>query len=213
MIDIDLKNVKGIILDIDNTLYPYAPCNQYAQQICFEYLQEQFPDTTIETFKQLYSKGRKNTHHTLHTQGASHSRFLYFQQLLESLLGSSHYQMTLHLEQLYWNAFLEKMELDTQAKLFLQRCREQKLPICLLTDLTANIQFRKVLKLGLQDYCSFIVTSEEAGVEKPHPYMFMLALKKLNLATHEVVMIGDNKDKDIKGAELLGIKTFYYTPS
>jgi len=53
------------------------------------------------------------------------------------------------------------------------------------------------------------VTSEEAGKEKPHPYMFMLALQKLNLQTNDVCMIGDSFKKDIFGASNLNIKSIW----
>ena len=81
--------------------------------------------------------------------------------------------------------------------------------ICLVTDLTAHIQHRKIKKLKLEDYVSFAVTSEEAGKEKPHPYMFMMALEKLNLKAEEVCMVGDSFKKDIIGASNLGIKSIW----
>jgi putative hydrolase of the HAD superfamily len=81
--------------------------------------------------------------------------------------------------------------------------------ICLVTDLTAHIQYRKIHKLKLNQYCQSIVTSEEAGKEKPNPLMFKLALQKLNLKSSEVCMIGDNFKKDIFGANSLNIHTIW----
>jgi len=77
-----------------------------------------------------------------------------------------------------------------------------------VTDLTAQIQLQKWQKLGLQRYIDFLVSSEEAGVEKPSPYIFELALDKLQLKAHEVIMIGDNANKDIAGANALQIKAY-----
>jgi putative hydrolase of the HAD superfamily len=43
----------------------------------------------------------------------------------------------------------------------------------------------------------YLVSSEEAGAEKPDPKVFELSLEKLGLKKDEVVMIGDNYEKDI----------------
>ena len=55
-----------------------------------------------------------------------------------------------------------------------------------------------------------LVTSEEVGKEKPHPYMFMSALQKVDLKANEVCMIGDNFKKDIKGSASLGIESIWF---
>jgi putative hydrolase of the HAD superfamily len=53
-----------------------------------------------------------------------------------------------------------------------------------------------------------MLSSEEAGIEKPSPVIFGKALSKLNLKAEEVIMIGDNEEKDILGAEAMGIKSY-----
>lgn len=63
---------------------------------------------------------------------------------------------------IYWDAFLENIiPFDGVYKLL----EKYKNNICLVTDLTAHIQYRKVEKLKLNEYCQAIVTSEEAGKE------------------------------------------------
>jgi putative hydrolase of the HAD superfamily len=53
------------------------------------------------------------------------------------------------------------------------------------------------------------VTSEEAGKEKPHPFIFHLALEKLKIQKYDVCMIGDSYSKDIVGAINLEIKSIW----
>ncbi len=55
-----------------------------------------------------------------------------------------------------------------------------------------------------------IVTAQEAGVEKPHPRMFELALQKLQMQPHEVVMVGDSHERDIAGAQAMGITAVWF---
>ena len=104
--------------------------------------------------------------------------------------------------------FLDRMQIDKSANKFINKCYEAHIPICCITDLTAQIQFRKIVKLNIEKKIKLIVTSEEAGIEKPNKKIFNLALEKINLQYNDVIMIGDSTSKDIKGAESLGIKSY-----
>ena len=72
----------------------------------------------------------------------------------------------------------------------------------------AHFQVQKLQKLKVDHLIDYLVTSEEAGKEKPHSEIFLLALAKLDLQINNVIMIGDNQIKDIEGAEKLGIKAY-----
>ena len=61
-----------------------------------------------------------------------------------------------------------------------------------ITDLTAQIQFRKLIYFGLDELFDYVVTSEEAGMDKPHKSAFELAIKKLNCRPEKIIMIGDD---------------------
>lgn len=199
---------KGILLDIDNTLYAYEPLHQVAQATVFEFVENEFAldIAKIEkAFKQAKLHVKQNTPET----ASSHNRLLYMQNFCEILqLDSLSLSMTLY--NLYWDTFLSELSLSHGAVTFFQRYGH--LPICLVTDLTAHIQHRKVEKLELSRWANYMVTSEEAGCEKPHPFMFQLALHKLGLQPKDVCMIGDSFKKDIQGAQRLGIDAFWLAP-
>ena len=74
------------------------------------------------------------------------------------------------------------------------------IPTAIVTDLTAQIQFRKVVYFGLDHYFDYIVTSEEAGFDKPHQAPFQIALEKMRPKGDCIWTIGDNPVNDIKGA-------------
>ena len=100
------------------------------------------------------------------------------------------------------------MNINKNALLFIQKCRKLNIDICIVTDMIAKIQIRKLQKLGISQYIKYLVTSEEVGVEKPNHKIFQTALNKLDLPSQNVIMIGDNEEKDIKGAESIGIKSY-----
>lgn len=60
---------------------------------------------------------------------------------------------------------------------------------------------------GLRKYFEVIVASTEAGVKKPDPRIFTLALEKANCEPKKAAMIGDRLDNDIFPANVLGFTT------
>ena len=118
------------------------------------------------------------------------------------------WELAFKYEEIYWSTLIDNMLLTEDALALLKECKRLKIDICVVSDMTVNIQVRKLRKLGVSDYIKYLVTSEEVGEEKPSAKMFKTALKKLKLKPNEVIMIGDSESKDIKGAEALGIRPY-----
>ncbi|MCT7433177.1 HAD family hydrolase [Aliarcobacter cryaerophilus] len=200
-----MDKYKGILLDIDNTLYNYDITHKIAKNQVLEFCINEL-NLEKDIVENAYEIGRKKVHIELSETAASHNRLLYFQKMCEILnINSLDYAFRIY--NIYWDTFLENMTPFDGIYDFLEKYKNK---ICLVTDLTAHIQYRKIEKLKLNQFIDKIVTSEEAGREKPHPYMFMLALEKLNLGKHEVCMIGDSFKKDILGASNLGIDSIWF---
>jgi len=196
---------KAILLDIDNTLYEYNAAHSSAKKSVMEFCTKNFA-LDEKTIEKAYNEARKKIHIELFETASSHNRLLYFQKMCE-ILSLNPLQYSFELYNIYWDSFLENIVPFDGVYELLEKYRNK---ICLLTDLTAHIQYRKIEKLKLNKYCQMIVTSEEAGREKPHPYMFMMALQKLDLKAEDVCMIGDSFKKDIFGASNLGIDTIWF---
>jgi putative hydrolase of the HAD superfamily len=160
-------------------------------------------------FIELYNQMKSKVNKQLHGQASCHSRLLYFQYLFEALDGKTKFDKPLKYYKLYWNSFFEAMEVLPEADLFLKKCLSLNIPIAIVTDLTTDVQLEKIQKLGIESYIKFLVSSEEAGKEKPEPEMFLLALQKLKLNSTEVIMIGDSLRADKAGAEALNIKWYH----
>ncbi|MBQ2954081.1 MAG: HAD-IIIA family hydrolase [Clostridia bacterium] len=62
---------------------------------------------------------------------------------------------------------------------------------------------------GLLEYIDLVIASAEAGVAKPDPAIFRLALKRAGCAAAEAVMIGDRLDNDIAPAKTVGMRTVW----
>ncbi len=196
---------KGILLDIDNTIYDYNKVHYFAKNKVLNYCIDTF-NLCNDDVIYAYERARKQVHVELSETAASHNRLLYFQKMLE-ILNINPIKHSLKLYNIYWDNFLEVIIPFEEIYLLLDKYKDR---ICLITDLTAHIQYRKINKIGLEKYCDKLVTSEETGHEKPHPYIFISALNKLGLRADEVCMIGDNFKKDILGSAALGIESIWF---
>lgn len=68
-------------------------------------------------------------------------------------------------------------------------------------------------RVGADQYFSGIFCSADIGFEKPDKRFFQVIIKKIGCLPEELVMTGDNYQKDIEGAKLCGIRTVFFNSS
>lgn len=85
--------------------------------------------------------------------------------------------------------------------------------LAIVTNGLTDVQDRRVRKSIIGKYFYDVVISEEAGVKKPDPEIFSLALKSFgNADKSQVLMVGDSLTSDIQGGMNFGIDTCWYNP-
>lgn len=83
----------------------------------------------------------------------------------------------------------------------------------IITNGFEEVQFKKLRKSGIADFFDQVIHSEMAGVKKPHPAIFEMALERSGTSAKSAVMVGDNLEADILGAQALGFHTIHFDPS
>ncbi len=73
-----------------------------------------------------------------------------------------------------------------------------------------EVQYKKLAACGLRDYFDTIILSEDAGSNKPSLQYFDYALQKSGAAKDTTLMIGDNLQTDIMGANRAGLDTILF---
>ena len=189
----------AFLFDTDNTLYPYDPAHAAAQAAVRDKVVSTL-SISPEEFDQAFKQARNQVKTRLKHTASSHSRLLYLQRMLEIMGLGSQVLLALDFEQTYWRTFLCNAVLFDGVKELLDDIRLLGIPTTIVTDLTAQIQFRKVVYFGLDHYFDYIVTSEEARFDKPHEAPFQIALEKMRPKGNCIWMIGDNPMSDIRGA-------------
>lgn len=64
-------------------------------------------------------------------------------------------------------------------------------------------------RFGIAKYFDFILTSAACSYRKPHRRIFELALSNWYFLPSEAVMVGDNLDADVRGAQSVGLLTVW----
>ena len=197
--------IKAVLFDLDNTLYEYEKCDNAGLDPVFTSLSLMF-NKPKETVKEIFHESRKKVKMWLKNTASSHSRFLYFQKTIESLKGTTDIELTQRTHNLYWDAYFNQMKLYDGVIDFFKQLKDAGIKIVIASNLTTEIQFKKLIHLSIDKYIDFVVTSEEAGQDKPENPVFLIALEKLGLPKEEIVLIGDEPDADIRGAKTFGIR-------
>ena len=198
---------KGIIFDLDDTLYDYEYTHNISIQKCFIYLNE-ITSINIDIINKYYKYISDSTKFDLINTASSHNKSIYIKLLLEKL--NLCYPYINVLNQLYWNTFLENIIVYPYVIDFINWNKKLGIKIAILSDYETEFQILKLEKLKIINSIDYILTSEEIGVEKPSSYGYLKILYTLNLKKDEVIMIGDNYNKDIVGANHLNIKSYHF---
>jgi FMN phosphatase YigB (HAD superfamily)/ribulose-5-phosphate 4-epimerase/fuculose-1-phosphate aldolase len=199
---------KGIIFDLDNTLYDYDFCHDKALQKVFNYIVQVNQSLNIEYVTCEYEHISKKLKNELGCTASSHNKSIYFKQLLEEL--NIDLSLFFTINSIYWEIFYESMICFEGVIDFLAFNKRLGKKIGILTDYETEYQLTKLSKLGILKYIDIIVTSEEIGIEKPSSKMFNHILHKLQFNSSEVIVIGDNFEKDIQGAIHMNILAYWF---
>ena len=192
---------RALFFDLDHTLYDYEAPHEAALAEVRAKLQRAL-GVEPDRFDRFFAEAKQDVKRKLGRSASSHSRLLYFQRLLEMLGMKSDVLSALDYEQTYWRTFLTEASLFENARETLLLVRSFGIPLVLVTDLTAQIQFRKIVYFGLDSVFDYVVTSEETGADKPDPRIFEVAREKAGLAPEDRIwMVGDDAEKDGAGAK------------
>jgi len=153
------------IFDLDNTLYDYEIANTSGQAALISFLGEHLGRPELEV-SHLLEESRLRVKSRLGSTASSHSRLLYIRDLLIQLNIHTNATFALECEQVFWREYLKKTQLFPGVAELFSLLRLAKTRLVLVTDLSTQIQLRKLAWLGLDKTFELIVTSEEAGGEK-----------------------------------------------
>ena len=202
--------IKTVIFDVDNTLYSYSEAHEAAFEALSAYAENNL-GVSREAFGSWHRETEEELRAYMGEVSALHNRCIRYQIMLERR-GLPLYPHVLKMNDLYWDTLLCAARPSDGALEAVKRLKEEGLRIGIGTDMTARMQFRKLEALGLLAYTDFLVSSEEAGAEKPAPEFFQRCAEKAGCGGWECLFVGDSLRKDIRGALDAGLNALWYCP-
>lgn len=200
---------KAAVFDLDDTLYSFNGVHPRAIGAVAEELERRhgFPrEKTLSENSRIFRLQQTQTN----GQGGCHSRCVRFQILCED--HGLPLSLATELDELYWSVYLSEIVPFPGVPELLDELRARGVRIGVGTNMTARWQLLKLRRLGLIDRIDFMVSSEEAGADKPSPELFRLCVRKAGCAPCECVFAGDNPDLDARAADECGLHGVWLQP-
>lgn len=204
-----MKKYKHIFFDLDRTLWDFESNSVIA-------LEEIYKNRKIENYKVVFDDFvnyyKEYNHHLwdLYKLGRIKKAYLREERFRGTLkhFGIESEELAEQVSQDYIYLSPRKTKLfPNSIEVLSELSKRYKLHI--ITNGFNEVQFVKMENSGLTPFFEQVITSEMIGVQKPNPKVFEYALNMAKAIVNESVMIGDDQDSDIIGAQSIGMDTIF----
>ena len=204
--------IKAAIFDIDNTLYNYTKGHLKGMELVYPYAERELglsrEEFTAESERMFLEVRQEMGYHNVNT----HNRVVRYQRLLEQWKKPI-FPHVLEINRLYDEGTMDEAKIPYEGVLdFMKWAKARGMILGIGTDMNANIQLQKLSLMGVGPYLDFVLTSEEAQVEKPHPEFFEKCVYKAGVKPEECIFVGDNVKKDVLGSLRCGLHGIWHQP-
>jgi FMN hydrolase / 5-amino-6-(5-phospho-D-ribitylamino)uracil phosphatase len=196
--------IRAITLDLDDTLWPFAPIGARIEQVLDDWLRihsprtaERFPISAMRVLREQVFDAHP---HLLHDMSALR-RLTLERAFIESDVAPSRVQEFTDTAYDVFYAERNRVECYPDAIDALTRI-SAKLPVAALSNGNADL-----VAIGLDHHFAFQLGAREHGAAKPDPGIFLAACERLGYAPNEVLHVGDHIEMDVLGAARAGLRT------
>lgn len=191
--------ISAVIFDLDNTLMDRDHTfRAFSQRLVQDYLSH----VDAEKARDIIGYMR------IADADGYRSKIGFFKELVELLPWSEKPDVD-GLFAYYKKHYMNEARLMNHAIEAIQACKAQGYKLGILTNGLHEIQYGKVEHLGLESHFDAILTSGEAGIQKPDPKIYEMILEKLGTTGAETVFVGDHPTNDIWGASQSGMRGIF----
>ena len=192
--------VRAITLDLDDTLWPFAPIGARVEQVLHDWLAANCPRTAerfpIARMRELREELNAGHPHLAHDFSAMR------RMTLEHAMRLSGDDPT-HVDAAFEAFFAERnrVEFYPDALAALQRLAA-RVPLAALSNGNADLA-----RIGVHAHFAFQLGAREHGAPKPSASIFHAACERLGMPAANVLHVGDDIDLDVLGAARAGLRT------
>ena len=206
-----ISNLKAVFFDLDDTLFD----RKRAQQEIVQVIIGKFPDIFTERDKDIVAEAFFKSDQVLTQQFERGSidhlhigkgRMVMFLDLL-----GLNEEFADEILAIYRESY-PKINVPVKgAKYVVKNCSE-RFKIGIISNGTTNIQYEKLKILDINPLLSCILISQEVGLRKPNPDIFLKGAMMLAVKPEECLYIGDSYKNDVMGAKNAGMLVCWFNP-
>ena len=205
--------MKHIFFDLDHTLWDFEKNSEAALRILYKEFELGNELRSFQSFHTAYKKINGELW-ALYGKGKLEKSQLRVKRFHDTLLKFEVNNRPLA-EQLatgYVETSPYQTNLFPNTHETLSHLQDEGFEMHIITNGFKEIQNIKLENSGIRDYFDVIVCSEDVGKHKPAREVFSTALERANANSKESLMVGDNYQADVLGAERSGICAVLFDP-
>ena len=196
----NMKSIKGVIFDLDNTLLDFMKMKEFAVKAAVKGMIEaglmvDEEDSYTEIVRIYEEFGWENQK--------------VFDVFIEKQIG--------HVEHKYLAAGIVAYRRAREANLMaypnvnktLMALAKSGIKLGVVSDAPSREAWMRIYYLNLYHFFDVVITFDDSGERKPSEKPFKLCLDALVLDPDETIMVGDWPERDVVGAKNLGMKTAF----
>ncbi len=208
-----MSNIKHLFFDLDRTLWDFEANSKKAlQQIFTEYKLENqiehfnhFHHTYLRINNDLWQKYGKKKITKEELRDARFLKTLQYHEIHNEELADK-------ISQAYIDLSPKQTKLFPNAIETLTKLHDLGFKMHIITNGFVEVQYIKLKESKLEPFFDIIVCSEHIGFNKPDKRIFEHALNLANAKAEESMMIGDDLQVDILGANQVGMEAVLFDP-
>ncbi|MCI6873409.1 MULTISPECIES: HAD family hydrolase [Hallerella] len=203
--------IAGVLFDLYGTLYTYGNMSK-AFGLWHEDVTRALKELGISASVSQVSKQCKHFFTEPVPDTDQYTQYeLRLKRLAEFFGATPDYNWIKHTAAISMNRWQRLVPIHPQTIPLLKKLKKQGLKIGVISNFQHAPHVRKVLrKHGLLKILDAVIISGEVHVRKPDPEIFKIALERLGTKAEETLFVGDDPERDIRGATSVDMQTYLF---
>ena len=192
--------IKAVIFDLDNTLLDFMKMKEYAVKAAIAGMIEAGLDIDDEeSYKTIVS--------IYEEEGWENQQI--FNYFLDRTIGEVNNKYLAAAIVAYRRAREANLLLYPNVNHTLVELMKAGIKLAVVSDAPSREAWMRIYYLNLHHHFDIVLTFDDTNARKPSPIPFQMALKELKTKPSETLMVGDWPERDVAGANNLGIRTIF----
>lgn len=188
---------RAVLFDLDNTLVDFSKMKNTSVEAAIAAM----IDSGLQINK---DKAKKGLFELYEIYGIENTRI--FQIFLRKYTGEVDYKILSNGITAYRRVQAGIMTPFPHVRDTLMKLKAKGIKLGVVSDAPKLKAWLRLSEMNLTEFFDVVVTLDDTGKLKPHKLPFKAALKELKLKPGAVLFVGDNPNRDIKGAKKAGMK-------